>query len=557
MVKLNPPILDIQGTPSDGEQLLFKRFEETKGGSNWVAIHSLDIFPTYVANQTEADFVVMAPGLGILVVEVKAHRQVQCKNGVWLLSYKPAKRSPIKQANNAAFHLMNYLKDRGVDIAGIPISFVVWFTHVPRNKIPMSSEVNPAGFLGSEDLNRDVVEVLTEVMQKNAHALNKKLSIEKIPGAAIDKCLKVLRPDFEVVMTPQDRELEVQKWLDSAIQQQVEMYKVLEPMQSVLIQGIAGTGKTHIAIHEAKLAQIRGESTLFVCFNRLLAQYLEEQLAEYPLVRVSTIHSLLKNIAEAEIPKPASEEWWKELLPALAKEKLGDSEFFGAFDTLIVDEAQDICLPKYLEILDLLLDKGFEGAKTRFFGDFENQGIYLDGQKSLENLKAAVPRLYLTPALDINCRNSEDLGSAIMAFLDDEHSYKGYRRKDKSLGMTPVVVNSGQQVLPFVKSELTRLLKIFSPEQIVLLSSSREKIVSLAESLDMKLTPVSESKTDRVRFGTIQEFKGLESLAVLLVEFEGTLTPTWQNFYIGATRATSTLSFVLPEQVLTNILETK
>jgi hypothetical protein len=557
MVKLNPPILDIEGTTSDGEQLLFKRLEETKGGSNWFAIHSLDIFPQYVANQTEADFVVLAPGLGILVVEVKAHRQVQSKSGVWILSGKQAKRSPVKQANNAAFHLLNYLKDRDVDIQGVPVTFVVWFTHVPKNKIPSSSERNPAGFLGAEDLNRDIVEVLTEVMQKNAHAINKKLSIERIPGAIIDRCLKVLRPDFEVVMSPKDRELEVQKWLSSAMDQQVEMFKMLEHAPSVLIQGIAGTGKTHIALHEAKLAQLRGESTLFLCFNKLLAKYLEQELVDYPLIHVSSIHSFLKDVAEVDVPVSVEENWWKETLPSLVKFKLDESEYLGSFDTLIVDEAQDICLPQYLEILDLVLDDGLKGAKTRFFGDFHNQGIYLNGAESLNNLKAAVPGLFSTPDLDINCRNSEDLGSSIMAFLDEPNSYKSYRRKDKSLGMSPIVVPQGKDVKSFVKTELARLLKIFSPEQIVLLSSSRQKIDELAASLDEKMTPVSRGKPGFVGYGTVQEFKGLESLAVVLVEFEGTFTPSWQNFYIGATRTTSTFSFVLPEEVLTNILEKK
>jgi hypothetical protein len=55
----------------------------------------------------------------------------------------------------------------------------------------------------------------------------------------------------------------------------------------------------------------------------------------------------------------------------------------------------------------------------------------------------------------------------------------------------------------------------------------------------------------------MQEFKGLEALAIVMVEFENTVTPSWQNFYVGATRATQSLSFVIPETVIPKVQERK
>jgi len=555
MVKVNPPILDIEGTKSDGERLVFKRFAETAGGQNWFALHSLDIFPRSGKNQAEADFVILAPGLGILVVEVKAHREVKLENGIWYMSSKAAKRSPIKQASNAVFLLLEYLRERNVDVRNIPVSFVVWFTHIQKLHIPPSIEVNPAGYLGSEALTKDIVEVLTAVMQANAIALNKKSSMENIPVASIEKVLKTLRPNFDARMAPKDREAEVQGWLDSAIKQQVEMFTLMQGMSSILVQGIAGTGKTHIALQEARWADLRGESTLLVCYNRLLAKYLKEQLLDYPLVKVIHIHKLFREIAQVDA-KPEGKDWWRDDLPALAYSAMENSSFFGAFDTLIVDEAQDIALPQYLKVLDMVLLDGLANSKTRFFGDFENQGIYIDGAESLENLMSALPDIYRAK-LDINCRNSEDLGTEIMIFLDDESAYSDYRRKDKSLGMRPVMPKAGTDLAPLVKIELNWHLKTYEPEQIVLLSSSREGIEELVKNITIPTAPLSSPKPGAISYGTVQEFKGLESLAVVLVEFENTITPSWQNFYIGATRSTSTFSFVLPLNVLPMVTESR
>ena len=557
MVKLNPENLDLEGTASDGEINLFRKLKESKHGENWTAIHSLNIFPRSGPNQAEADFVILAPGLGILVIEVKAHRQVERRNGSWYFSGKLAKRSPVVQASNAVFFLLKYLEDRGIAVKDIPISFVVWFTNIPKGSIPDSIEVNPAGFLGSEDMNKDVVLVLRDILKKNAEDLNRQLTDKTAPAKLLEQTLKVLRPNFEVAMNPKDLEAEVKKWLETALDQQIQLVKMLEFAPAVLVEGIAGTGKTHIALYEAKQAQLRGERTLFICFNKLLAKYLQAELRDFPLVTVTTIHKLFLTITDLNVPEDADQSWWQSELPHAALAQLADSEYFAAFDTLIVDEAQDVALPAYLKVLDLLLLSGFSRGKLRLFGDFQNQGIYVPGNQALENLKESVPTLLPTPKLDINCRNSRNLGTEIMVFLDEPSAYSDYRRKDESPGMRVYIPDSNATIPHFVAEEMRQLLKTFAPEQIVILSSSRQELANLAKSMPGKLCALSNPSPGAIRFGTIQEFKGLEALAVLLVEFDGTVAPSWQTFFVGATRSTSTFSFVIPKTTISQILESR
>jgi Nuclease-related domain/AAA domain len=557
MVKLNPEILDLEGTASEGEINLYRKLQESKHGGNWTAIHSLNIFPRSGPTQTEADFVILAPGLGILVVEVKAHRQIELRNGIWYLTGKRANRSPVVQANKAVFFLLEYLKERGIETKDIPVSFVVWFTNIPKGSIPDSIEVNPAGFLGAEDMNKDVALVLENILKINAEHLGRKLAEQTAPAKLLEQVLKILRPNFEVAMKPKALENEVEKWLETALEEQIQLVRMLEFAPSVLVEGIAGTGKTHIALHEAKQAHLRGERTLFICYNKLLAKYLRAALIDFPLVTVTTIHKLFLTITGLNVPADADQTWWQSDLPSSALDQLADSEYFAAFDTLIVDEAQDVALPAYLQVLDLLLVSGLSRSKLRLFGDFQNQGIYIPGTQAIENLKTSVSNLLLTPKLDVNCRNSRNLGTEIMVFLDEPNAYSGYRRKDDSPGMRIYMPESNAKIPHFVAEEMRQLLKTFTPEQIVILSSSRQELANLAKSIPGKLCSIANPAAGAVRFGTIQEFKGLEALAVLLVEFDGTVSPSWQTFYIGATRSTSSFSFVIPAATISQILESR
>jgi hypothetical protein len=46
---------------------------------------------------------------------------------------------------------------------------------------------------------------------------------------------------------------------------------------------------------------------------------------------------------------------------------------------LIVDEAQDILVSQYLDLLEFSIPNGLDGGRWRFFADFENQAIFNSG----------------------------------------------------------------------------------------------------------------------------------------------------------------------------------
>lgn len=67
------------------ERKIFDAIESIQGHDDWIVIHSLNVGRHASAFQGEADFVVLVPGRGILVIEAKAPSFVEYKAGDWHL----------------------------------------------------------------------------------------------------------------------------------------------------------------------------------------------------------------------------------------------------------------------------------------------------------------------------------------------------------------------------------------------------------------------------------------------------------------------------------------
>lgn len=63
------------------EKALFMAIEGISNHPNWVAIHSLSLTDNLYTIAGESDFVVLVPGKGIVVIETKAPKYVEYKDG--------------------------------------------------------------------------------------------------------------------------------------------------------------------------------------------------------------------------------------------------------------------------------------------------------------------------------------------------------------------------------------------------------------------------------------------------------------------------------------------
>lgn len=539
---------------SPGEREIFKKLKETSKGQDWIVLHSLELLSHVNMAQSEADFVIMIPGTGILVLEVKAAKSVSQNENGWQIGAKFEKRGPFKQANDAMRSIMEYLETMNVDTYSVPFVYAVWFTHITRKQIASSISWRPEQVLASEDLKLEITDVLLETTQNLVSDLKINFKGQIAPSRKLEEISQVLLPRFTAFQSPVERQKDVKDFLEIALQEQLQMVKLIDSLRAVVLQGLAGTGKTFIAIHAARLAHERGEKVLFLCYNNMLADYLKNRMANYPLVKVTSFHAMMLEISELEVPDKADQSWWETVLPG---EALKHSEAYAeanSFDTVIIDEAQDLGTTNFLLLLDQFLNGGLSVAKKIMIcGDFAHQGVYVPGVDTLLNYKNAIGDLQILNPLLTNCRNTKTLGEFLLTFLELDPEYDDFRRKSEESIVTPILTANDSEILPRLRLILAEMQLKFTPDQIVILSPQKNKLEDLIGKLKLNLTDIRSPKTGHIRWGSVQEFKGLEALAVVLIEFEGANPVLQESFYVGATRSIHDFIFFLPQDKVSEL----
>lgn len=550
-IKSDP--FDAAAAKSEGERMLLRALGQGKDTAGWIVLHSLDILHNEFRTQGEADFVVLIPGLGVMVLEVKDSKSIErLGNGEWKIGGEvPRRGSPFKQASESMWNIRNYLDKKGIKTNGIPFVFGVWFTRVLASKFGDSIEWKRSQILGAEHLAGDAAMELKNHFKTLVAHLNK----DRATGAELAKIAGVLRPVVPLHADPSDRLKLLNRHLEQALEPQKKLFTLFSAIDAYVVQGLAGTGKTYLAIAEAIKGHLRGEPTLLICYNKLLALDLQKRLVEYPHVKVANLHSLMMEVVGADFPVQDSQEFWTDTLPKAAISALLDSKERPRYQTVIVDEAQDLGLDVYLDFLELLTYDGLDRAKVILYGDFTNQAIFSSGQRALDLYKQRIPHLALPDALTINCRNTAQVGEFVAEFVEPEPPYTEFMRDDPTTGVRMHPVEPDADISGILAQIIENERKQFPPNSIVLLSSQKEKLRELLSSLPGKFRQFDERIDSACLYGSVQQYKGLEAASIILVEFEGGGGSVRDHFYIASTRATANFTFIVPSSQLAQITE--
>ena len=100
-------------TQSPGEKEIFDILKNSSDTQDWTVLHSLHIARHVSKAKGEADFVILIPKRGILVLEIKSHNQISVKNGSWHLGNSDDKsNSPFVQSETAMFSIRRNLNEK-------------------------------------------------------------------------------------------------------------------------------------------------------------------------------------------------------------------------------------------------------------------------------------------------------------------------------------------------------------------------------------------------------------------------------------------------------------
>jgi len=342
----------------------------------------------------------------------------------------------------------------------------------------------------------------------------------------------------------------------------VKILDVVGTNPRLLVEGPAGSGKTWVAAEAARRASDNKQRTLVVVFNRLIEARLAELCGEG--VEVRRIHSLMANVADRHAGRNEARrklesgrveaDWYDQTLPEQALEAA--LELGPQFDYLVVDEAQDVALEQYLDVLDALLVGGLERAPVFITGDFDHQVIYrrqADGDEVPDARATVLRRMPGLVSLQLrsNVRTTPEVARFVAELIGEPTLYSEHRRSDDDqVSVERHTFTTMNEQLRLLADAVERILsEPFTVRELVILSPYARERSAAGQALahpatDARLTSRLGTSIDdptRIRWGSIHEFKGLEAPAVILTDVDLSKEYHGDLLYVGASRATDRL----------------
>ncbi len=290
----------------------------------------------------EADFVVIHPEKGIIILEVKGGAILyKAEVDQWYSQDREGDyheiKDPVAQARKNHYEIKKKFENLpGWSFRKLNIWHAVCFPNVHLRNEPLKADLPREAIIDADDLN-DVSKTIDRLF---LYCFGENIA-DGTPGQdRMPLIHKLLANSFEI-RTPLGIELEKEdEKLVELTEQQFRALSLLGDRKRAAIAGCAGSGKTMLAAQKGRQFADLGMSVLLVCFNIALAEDLRKRLTN---VEVYHFHDLCKEAARqaGHTIKTTSDE--KELYDEVLPEALLEAaaKIGRVYDAIIVDEGQD------------------------------------------------------------------------------------------------------------------------------------------------------------------------------------------------------------------------
>lgn len=476
----------------------------------------------------EIDFCVALEGAGVLCLEVKGGEVWHDGKG-WrqLRGGREVRIEPVRQAREACYALRDFVeKDPRWSQHRLRWDHVVV---LPNTELPQDfalPECPRWKVVDRADL-ADLAARLRRIL------LDQELDRPLLSAAGIGQLTQVLDgrglPQRSVVA----RALENEDAADVLTEQQSVILDAIKLLHRVEIRGGAGSGKTFLAMEQARRLARAGRRVALVCYSHGLASYLERITATWNRrhrpAYVGEFHDLGKQWGapagpDESVRNDETVRFWEHDLPSQMTRLATQLDPGHRFDAIVVDEAQDFADAWWDPLLAALKDD-------------ETGGLYVfsdEGQRVFDRFGA--PPVPLVPLLlDHNLRNTRQIADAFQPLVD--HPMRALGADGPAVKYVPC---SREDAMDTGDDEVELLLdQGWRPEDVALLTTgSRHPEQRERQAAGSAAYWDSFWDAEQVFYGHVLGFKGLERrVVVLVVNEESAFERSRERLYVGLSRA--------------------
>ena len=494
----------------------------------------------------EADAIVLIPGAGVVVVEVKGGSVWVDDAGEWWQGSgsRPRRVDPVNQARSTKYAIRTYVErdPRWRDSSHSRIRYAHAVV-VPYSDFPGDAESPdcPRWLLHDRGDQAQLAQRLSAMPQLEA-SNNRKPDVDDI-----DLIVEILTGRFAgTAFDPSAEADERESAADRLTAEQAILLKVTRLLRRVEVRGGAGSGKTVLALTQAKELS-RGSSdrpaerVALVCYSIGLAEWWKRYFDTVPRRQrpafVGTFHELGMSWGAPEGDRIDSA-FWEEELPALMADLAAGLDPGHRFDSVIVDEAQDFADAWWTPLMKALRDE--EQGGLYVYSD-ENQRIFQ---------RFGRPPVELVPlVLDHNLRNTRQIAQVFGPLAPMRMHLRGGDGPEVTF-----VPSSGDAAIDTADEQVDALLdEGWHPGHVAMLTTGKRhpEQAERQARLDQRGYWATYWDEEDVFYGHVLGCKGLERRSVVLCLNESEpQVRAKERLYVGLSRATDRLVVVGDPEVV-------
>lgn len=474
----------------------------------------------------EADFVVAIEGAGIVCLEVKGG-EVWHDGTHWRQGRLGKRIEPVNQARGACYALREYVESHPAWTKGrLRWDHMVVFPHAEIPKDFALPECPRWKVIDRTQLH-ELLPLIRRV------PLEKRQDLPFLDADGIEQLHQALEgrglPQRDVVA----RSMEHESVADLVTEAQSALLGAIRLLNRVEIRGGAGSGKTFLALEQARRLTRAGRRVALVCYSHGLASYLSRIVAGWPHrerpAYVGEFHQLGMEWGAAAGPEESersrdAQQFWEHDLPRQMADLAETLEPGHRFDDIVIDEAQDFADDWWHPMLACLRDP-------------DEGGIYVfndEAQRVFD--RHGSPPVPLVPlVLDHNMRNTRQIATVFTPLAGQRMELRGGDGAEVRF-----VSCSPDDALGVADDAVEALLdEGWRPEDIALLTTGSRHPEQVARQ---ELGPTGYWDTfwddEQVFYGHVLGFKGLERRVVVLALNESQARDrSRERLYVGLSRA--------------------